>query len=68
METFSLLKYHALKMVRDLLTARGEESKPSQNFRVGMRDIILWNIIPASCTERTLPLTRERIARRASFI
>jgi len=34
-------KYHALKMVRDLLTARGEESKPSQNFRVGMQDIIL---------------------------
>jgi len=41
METSSLLKYHALKMVRDLLTARGEESKPSQNFRVGMQDIIL---------------------------
>jgi len=42
METSLLvLKYHALKMVRDLLTARGEESKPSQNFRVGMQDIIL---------------------------
>jgi len=28
-------------MVRDLMTAREEESKPSQNFRVGMQDIIL---------------------------
>jgi len=41
MVTSSLLKYQALKMVRDLLTARGEESKPFQNFRVGMQDIIL---------------------------
>jgi len=31
-----------------------------------MQDIILFNTI--SCTELSLPLTRERIVKRASFI